>query len=440
MRYFFYCCITFFSLTGSFATKAQNSRDSILVDATLPNCVQYALKHYPQVQQSLIDENITEREIQSKLAEWYPQVNFSYNFQHNYQLPTGFSLGEYLVSGTFNSSNIGFGASQNIFNQDLLLVTRTANDVRKQAKQTTTSNKIDISVDVSKAFYDVLLTKKQIEVLDEDIARLQRSLKDSYSQYQDGIVDKTDYKRATISLNNAVAQRKQTADLIAAKFAYLKQLMGYPDGDTLFLQYDTTQMEKDALLDTSLTVNYQNRIEYQLLQTQQRLLQANLKYYKWSYLPTISAYGNYNLGYLNNDFSKTYSVVFPNSDIGLSLSFPIFQGTKRIQQIKEAELQLNRLDWDFASLKSSVNTEYEQALAVYKGNLINYYTLKDNVALASDVYNTIQLQYRSGIKTYLDVIVAESDLRSSQLNYYNALYELLQSKLDVEKALGTIQY
>jgi outer membrane protein len=38
------------------------------------------------------------------------------------------------------------------------------------------------------------------------------------------------------------------------------------------------------------------------------------------------------------------------------------------------------------------------------------------------------------------VIIAESDLRTSQLNYYTALYQLLQSKIDVEKALGTIQY
>jgi outer membrane protein len=119
---------------------------------------------------------------------------------------------------------------------------------------------------------------------------------------------------------------------------------------------------------------------------------------------------------------------------------PIFQGTKRIQEVREAELQLDRLNWDFTSLKDNINTQYQQALAIYKGNLADYLALKDNVQLANDVYNVIDLQYRSGIKTYLDVIVAESDLRSAQLNYFNSLYQLLQSKLDVEKALGTVQY
>jgi outer membrane protein TolC len=79
-------------------------------------------------------------------------------------------------------------------------------------------------------------------------------------------------------------------------------------------------------------------------------------------------------------------------------------------------------------------------MASYKSNLNNYHLLKINLGLAREVYNTIQLQYRSGIKTYLDVITAESDLRTTQVNYYNALYQVLSSKLDVQKALGQIKY
>ena len=87
-----------------------------------------------------------------------------------------------------------------------------------------------------------------------------------------------------------------------------------------------------------------------------------------------------------------------------------------------------------------MNTQYVQAMASYKSNLANYLSLKDNLALAKEVYDIIQLQYRSGIKTYLEVINAETDLRSAQINYYNALYQLLASKIDVQKALGQINY
>jgi outer membrane protein TolC len=60
--------------------------------------------------------------------------------------------------------------------------------------------------------------------------------------------------------------------------------------------------------------------------------------------------------------------------------------------------------------------------------------------LARDVYNIIQLQYRSGIKTYLDVVVANNDLFAAQVNYTNAIFQVLSDRIDVQRALGTLKY
>jgi outer membrane protein len=423
-----------------FYAQSQTAQDSSLQNATLQNCVQYALKHYPLIQQALLDEQITEHEIKSKLADWFPQINLSANYQNYFQLPSAYFAGSVEKTGTYNNSTISISGTQNIFNRDALLASKSAKDVRKQIRQTTVSDKIDLAVNVSKAFYDVLLTQKQIDLLDEDIVRLERSLKDSYNQYADGIVDKTDYKRATISLNNSKAQKKIYTESLKANLANLKLQMGYPDGNDLKLQYDSSQMEKEALIDTNQTVNYNSRIEYQLLLTQKRLQQANLQYNKWSYLPSISAFGSYNPSFFSSQFSNLYSQSFPYSYAGLQLSFPIFQGTKRIQNIRVAELQINRVDWDIESAKNNINAQYAQSLATYKGYLNDYFALRENVDLAKDVYNTLELQYRAGVKTYLDVITAETDLRNAESNYTNALYQVLSSKLDVQKALGTVQY
>ncbi|MDQ6903631.1 MAG: TolC family protein, partial [Bacteroidota bacterium] len=122
------------------------------------------------------------------------------------------------------------------------------------------------------------------------------------------------------------------------------------------------------------------------------------------------------------------------------LSFPIFQGGKRLQQIRQAELQILQVDNTISSIQNNINTQYAQALATYKSNLFNYISLKENLALANEVYEIIRLQYRSGIKTYLEVINAETDLRTAQINYYNALYQLLSSKVDVAQSLGNINY
>lgn len=418
---------------------AQTTGDSILQKATLENVIDYAIKHQPLIQQSKLDESITETVIKSKLADWYPQVNFAYNLQHNFQVQTSIIGGNPVKLGVDNISNGQFTLRQNIFNRDVLLAGRTAGDVRLQAKQTTTSNRIDVTVDVSKAFYSVLANMQQIEVTRGDIIRLERSLKDAYNQYVAGVADKTDYKRTTIALNNTKASLKTNEEYLKANKEYLKALIGYPISADLAIVYDSLQMEKEATLDTSRMPEYTNRIEYQLLETQRKLLKANVDYNKWSYLPTVSANGAYNLNYQTDQFTKLYNNNFPNSFAALTISLPIFQGFKRVYNTRQAELQLKRTDWDIIGLKNNVNSEYAQALAAYKSNFNNYLTLKENVSLAQEVYDVIQLQYKSGIKTYLEVITSETDLRTARINYINALYQLLSSKIDVRKALGEIQ-
>jgi outer membrane protein TolC len=419
---------------------AQQQGDSLLQQATLQNVIQYAVTHQPAVQQAMIDERITDETIKTKLADWYPQVNFNYNLQHNFQLQTSVFNGTATPIGVDNTSGGQFGLTQNLFTRDVLLAARTKGDVRLQSKQNTVSNKIDVAVNVSKAYYDVLATMEQIKVSDQDIIRLEKSLQNAYDQYQAGVTDKTDYKRATIALNNARATRKSNDAVLTARKEYLKSLMGYPVSGSLNIVYDSLEMEKETGLDTLQQADPFRRIEYQQLLTQKKLLEANVKYEKWSFLPTVALNGGYNLNYLNNDFGKLYNDNRPNSFAALTLGFPIFQGGKRTAKIHQAEWQLKRTDWDLVNLKNNVNAGYAQALGTYKSSLANYLALKENMELAQEVYDVIMLQYRSGIKTYLEVINSESDLRTARINYYNALYQVLASKVDVQKALGQIIY
>ena len=429
--------VLLFTVRGYSQTPAP---DSLFQRATLQNVIQYALKRQPVVQQSLIDEKTTELLIRSKLADWYPEVNFNYFYQHNFQRQTTIIGGNLVRVGVGNTSVFQFTASQNIFNRDVLLASKTKDDIRLQAKQQTENTRIDLVVNVSKAFYDVLATEQQVKVVIEDIVRLEKSLKDARAQFDAGIVDKTDYKRATIALNNAKASKKGNEEALKAKTEYLKALMNYPQSAALAIIYDNKSLESEITLDTIQVVEYSKRIEYLQLQTQKKLLEANLKYNKWDFFPSLSANGAYNLNYLNNDFGKLFNQSFPNSYAGLTLAFPIFQGGKRKYNIKQAEWQLKRTDLDIISLKNSVNTEYIVALANYKSSLSNYQAVKENVLLAQEVYDVINLQYRSGIKTYLEVVNAETDLRMSQINYYNALYQVLSSKIDVQRSLGELRF
>jgi len=416
------------------------TRDSSSVK-TLEDCIKYALENQTNIRQALIDEQITDREIKSQLSEWYPQINFSGSYQNNFQRPVTIFNGAPTPVGTTNQSGGFFALNQNIFNRDVIVAQQSAKDVRLSAKQNTINNRIAVVSNVSKAFYELLLSKQQIALLDTDIVLLTRSLKDAYNQYKGGIVDKTDYQRATISLNNANAGRKTAIETQKSRIALLKLYMSYPTNAQLDVVFDSVRLREEvASFDTLQEVDIKNRIEFQQLVTEKRLYEYNLKYYKWGFLPTVSAFGEYNLNYYNNQFKDLYQNNYPNSYAGLSVTIPLFTGTKRIQQVRIAQLQIDRLNYNFISLTDSIRTEFVQAMSSYKADLNNYFEQKANMELAREVYNIIQLQYRSGIKTYLDVVVANNDLFAAQVNYTNAIFQVLSDQIDVQRSLGTLKY
>jgi outer membrane protein TolC len=441
-------CLLLFFVTISFTFLlsaglfAQVKTDSLPTRVSLPQCINFALKNQPAARQAIIDEEINEKNIGIALADWLPQINATGSAQHYFQQPVSPFQGNYITSGVANSSTLSVTGNQIIYNNTVALAARTSKFSRQYYKQNTLSTQINIVADVSKAFYDVLLSQRQLAIISEAILRLRRSLKDAYAQYQAGVVDKIDYKQATIALNNELAAKKQAEEAIKSKIAFLKQAMGLTPQKPIELAYDSTQLERETLADTTQVLDVNNRIEYRQLQTQKTLNNLNVDYYRWNFLPSVSAFGSYNLGYFNQNLPDLYSRSFPNSLIGLNVSIPIFTGTRRLQNVSKARLQVDRINLDIVNTGNLINTEYTQALAAYKSSFNDYKVLRENVALAKDVYDVVFLQYREGIKPYLNVITAESDLRTSELNYYNALFTVLSTKIDLQKALGTlsIQY
>jgi len=426
---------------------AQTNNDTVTLKlndtvVTLKQCVDFALRNQPAVRQAAIDEAINEKDIRISLSAWLPQLSSTDQYQYYFKgSPAAAAADPALVASGSNISQysvLGVDASQVIYNNEVLQAKKASKYSRLFYQQNTLSSQINVVSDVSKAFFDVLLSQKQLDILNEDIIRLQRSLKDAYNRYQAGVADKTDYKQATISLNNSIATRKQTAEAIKSKLAYLKQVMGLNRDHNLALSYDSTHYEQEAYIDTNQKLDVNNRIEYRLLQTEKNLDNINVSYYKWGFLPSLSAVGSYDWYYLSNKFSNLYNQSYPNAYVGLTLNLPIFQGTKRLQNLSKARLQTDRADLDIDNSVNTINTEYVQALASYKSNYTSWILIKQNVDLATDVYKVVSLQYREGIKTYLDVIVAQADLRTAELNYYNALFQLLSSKIDLEKSLGIL--
>ena len=433
--------ITCFLLLGLYST-AQNAPTTAPSDTssslTLADCINYGLKHQPFVNQSYIQQAIVRANNAINLAGWLPQVSAGLSAAHYIQLPSSFVNGNPQKTGINNTAIPGVTVSQAIFTPGLLFAKRAAPLYIQQAQQETDSTKIEVVAAVSKTFYALLLTLEQVGVLKEDTVRLSQSVTDAYHQYVGGIVDETDYEEATITLNNSKAQLKQATENIVPQYASLKQVMGLPPEQQFNISFDTTQMTKDIDIDTTEQLQYEKRIEVKQLATDKSLQKQLTDYYHLAWLPTASAFYDYNYEFENNSLPSLFNGAYPYSYIGLSVSIPIFTGFARVQNERKSILQEKQLDWAGVTLKSQIYSEYTSALANYKGNYYNLNVLDNNVAMAKRVYFVVTLQYKQGIVPYLNVITAESDLITSEINYYNALFQLLSSKIDLEKSMGNI--
>jgi outer membrane protein len=64
---------------------------------------------------------------------------------------------------------------------------------------------------------------------------------------------------------------------------------------------------------------------------------------------------------------------------------------------------------------------------------------KENMLLAEEIYNTARIKYKEGVGSSLEIMNAESALKEAQTNYFTALYEVIASRVDLQKALGQIK-
>lgn len=444
-----YVFLSLFFLKLGFYSKAFSL--SVLADTsdkmTLDECIEYAMSNFAGYQQSKLDQEIADRNYKASMASWLPQVRTELGLNHYFIIPTTLIPSKFgdpnspripSKFGVANNSNALFQLDQTLFSNDVLLAYKAGKYSMLRASQNTTNTEINVIVNVTKAFYDVLITQEQLAIIEQDIVRQQKLYNDAYSLYESGVSDKIDYKRTSIALNNSLSNKKRSTESLNAKSVYLKQLMGYPMDQPLVLEYDKSKMENEIRLDTNQMPDFDRRIEYQLLKTQKQLQELNTKYYKNGFLPTVTAFINYNFYYQSQTFSTLYNTNYPNSLTGVKAVIPLFTGGRRHQNVQISKLQVKRLELDQKYFKDQAQTEYARALGSYKSNLNDLRTQQENLKTAQEVYDLVKFQYEEGIKAYVDVITTESDLRNAEVNYLNALYNTLSSKMDVEKAMGTI--
>lgn len=122
--------------------------------------------------------------------------------------------------------------------------------------------------------------------------------------------------------------------------------------------------------------------------------------------------------------------------VGLSLSIPIFSGlsnTYRARQISNQidQLELQRL-YTQESIKVSVNTAISDLITAREQMLAQEVVVEQ----ATKAYSISDVRYKAGAGTILELNSAILALTQAELNYSQAIYDLLVARSEYDKIIG----
>jgi len=220
--------------------------------------------------------------------------------------------------------------------------------------------------------------------------------------------------------------------------------MGYKLSDAIALTDALPEADTQESLSTG-AIDVSKRPDYQLLKSNQTLLDIDVKRLKYGYLPTLVAYGTYQvnaqrqtfnfLQFDKNDVSKQW---FKISLIGATLNMNIFDGLQRHNRIQQAKITSLKNQNNLKMLEMAFELEASGANVNYANAYTSLITQKKNMELAEHILDVTQKKFAAGVGTNLEIVNAETSLKEAQTNYYNAVYDMFVAKIDYQKATGTL--
>jgi outer membrane protein TolC len=410
---------------------------------TLDKAKQYALEHHADVTNAKIDEAIMDAKVWETTAIGLPQVEASGEFQNFIDIPTsvlpanafnpmapeGELVG--IQFGTNYNVTGGVSVSQLVFSGNYLVGLQAIKAAAKIQTQATEKTEIDVEMGVAEAFYTVLVLRENQILLAENLEQMKSILEKTRLLVEEEVMISTDAAQLELSVlqvENAI-KTIQLQEQSAKNF--LKFQMGYPIEKALDVEGSISR----EVAEFTGSINPENNIDFRILTSQLELNELNLKNTKANYLPTLAAFFNYQQQALRNDFDffdgdKEW---YPTTLWGLQLKIPIFSSGQRSAQVKQAQLEVEKSENQLEMVQEGLKLQIAQAFSEYQIALDKLALSVKSKELAEKVLADSEVLYEEKVITSIELTQAQTQVLNETTNYTNALFELVQAKLALEK-------
>jgi outer membrane protein TolC len=437
---------------------------------TLKQAIDYARKNNVQVKNALLDIQRQQQVNREVTAMAYPHLNASISTVFNpgivttvlpnfispstyqvlinegvrngsgnpIQMPADFGFIE-AQFGTRYSANAAVSLNQILFDGQVFVGLLARKATIEFATQNAAVTEEMIVANVAKVYYQLVVSRTQVELIDSNLALLEKNLRDTRILFENGFREKLDVDKTEVQLSNLRTERNKVMNQVSNGYYGLKLLMGMPVADELIL---TDRLAESFVLDGALQAEaykYEERKDYQYAQIGKRLNEYNLRRYKLSQIPTFSM----SAVYAKNAQRSTWNFLgrgdwFTISNINLNLAVPIFNGFVTKSKIQQSRIDLRKTENQIDALKNSIDREVASAKNNFTSALERLNVQRRNQSLAEQVYQNTKKKYEIGTGSQIEINVAQTDLKAAQTNYITALYDAVISKIDYLQATGKL--
>lgn len=429
----------------SASLRAQEQPQTL--NLTLDQAIEIAINENPTIK--IADMEIQKQDYVRKetVGNLLPQLSASGQYSYSIVKQT---LGRSGISfGADNTVTLGANLNLPLFVPAVYATLKMNKAQMEDAVESARSSKIDMVNEVSKAYYNILLLNESLKTLYASEKLSQESVENIRQMFKAELSSEYDLMTAEVNLSNLQPTIIQTKGSLEVANMYMRMLLSLPE-NIEFILAGNLNSYSDAITSNSIS-NYSTDIsgnsDMRKLEIQSKMLDSQIKLINTQRMPTLAAFGQYNFsGNDMGDFSfgatgmpsstdKSFIWQHP-TNVGLSLSVPIFTGNKTNNQIKQTRIAQNQLDRQKEYVAESTTMQVQTAIS----NLMTARSkMEANMTAANQAqkaYNITNARYTGGAGTILELNSAQLQLTQAELNYNQAIYDYLSAQADYEKIIG----
>lgn len=424
--------------------KAQEKKE-----ITIESAKAYALNHSKNKMNDGLEVEKAELKVKEYLGLLLPQVNADLSFTHFGKLPSSIipsntfpGQTEDLVTtfGTPNNVSANINLSQIIFNGSFLIGVKGAQEYVELSKKELALNDEQIIDQVIRAFYAVLVTRENLEIITQNKTNLEKLIFETEQYYKNGFVEQLDVDRLKLSLTNLNTTIKGIELQVKLTETLLKYQMGMPLDEPIIVIGKLDDFLTNITIGIDSIADFSNRGDVNLMNARVNLQKTNIKRLKYEYLPSLVGFATIGSQALRQkfDFFNFNEPWLNQRFFGVQLNVPIWDSYSRKRTIQGVEVGIKQIEMTREIMLDGYEIQFENAKTELITAYDAYISYESNIQLAEKIYKTTQVKYKEGIGSSLELKSAESELYTTQANYINAIYRVLIAKQEINKLLGIL--